>query len=81
MILKGERVFKTYLYLIRYADSTFYCVAEDGKLAACANNCLGVNPNAIVVGGMALAATATTGIAWLNVLGGLGAVVSDPGSS
>ena len=54
----------------RYSESTFYCVAEDGELAACANNCPGVNPNSVVVGGTALvAATAIGGIGAFPIVG------------
>ena len=51
----------------------------EGELAACANNCPGVDPNAIVVGGAALAIAATASL--LGVLqpviaiGGVGAAV------
>ena len=46
-----------------------------GHLANCANNCLGVDPNAVVIGGSAvLAAAAFGGLGLLQSVVGLGAV-------
>ena len=65
----------------RYSGNTFFCVDTAGELAACANNCPGVDPNAIVVGGAALATAAIVGSAGILqpffLLGGLGAMVRE----
>ena len=54
----------------RYSANTFYCVDTRGTLAGCANDCPGVDPAPIIVGGglvaTASAITGTFGI--LNAL-------------
>ena len=74
---------KTNLISCRYSGNSFLCVDTTGSLATCANNCLGVDPNAIVVGGTALVTAATVGsIGLLNTFGigaaGFGVLVSCP---
>ena len=53
----------------------YHCKDFYGEVVTCANNCIGVDPNAIVIGGTAvLAATATapTGLAVIATLGLVG---------
>ena len=61
-----------------FAYNVYHCKDPYGEVVTCANNCRGVDPNAIVIGGTAvLAATATapTGLAVIALgLGGVGLV-------
>ena len=51
--------------------------SSDGRNLTCANNCLGVDPNAVVLGGSAvLAGTAVAAQAWLSAAGGLAAIAA-----
>ena len=66
MILKRKiLVLDCFYFNFRYSGNTFYCVDTNGKLAACANNCPGVNPAAIIVGGGLVTASAIGGIGLL----------------
>ena len=65
-----------FYHLCRYSANTFYCVDTLGNLAGCANDCPGVDPAAIIVGGGLLAsASATAGTFGLPLLMGAGAGV------
>lgn len=58
-----------------YSENLNLCMDNWGRLAQCANNCLGVDPNAVVIGGTAvLAAAAFGGVGLLQSLVGLGAI-------
>ena len=57
------------MFNFRYSENTFYCVDTEGRLAACANNCPGVDPNAIIVGGGLVTASAIGGIGLLYSAG------------
>jgi len=61
----------------------YYCVNTEGQEAVCANNCRGVDPNAVVVGGTAalfsLAASVSVAVAGADLLGsalGAGSLVA-----
>ena len=65
-----------------FAYNVFQCLNKDGQKGTCSNNCLGVDPNAIIIGGTAvLAASAIApaivpqvlGIGGLAALGAVGA--------
>ena len=56
------------------------CRDEKGLYAACANNCVGVNPNAIVIGGTAVVAGAGVGALGYLTLGGGAAAAAGVGS-
>merc|ERR1712192_39982 len=52
-----------------YSANTFYCIDTEGTLAGCANNCPGVDPRAIIVGGGLVSASAIAGtLGFLNAL-------------
>ena len=53
-----------------YANMVFMCPIDENTLGVCPNNCIGVDPSAIVAGGTALIATAT--LSTLNILPMLG---------
>ena len=58
-----------------FAQNIYQCVDTNGKLAICSNNCRGVNPNGIIIGGTAIALTAAvSGLTLLQpaVLGAVG---------
>ena len=60
-----------------FAYNVYHCKDPYGNVVTCANNCRGVDPNAIVIGGTALlAATATVPVALQVIttlgLGGIG---------
>ena len=60
-----------------YAENLNLCIDNWGDLAHCANNCLGVDPNAVVIAGSAvLAATAIGGIGIGQSLFGVGAITT-----
>ena len=42
-----------------FNENIFQCRNSDGELAICSNNCRGVNPNAIIIGGAAVTIAAT----------------------
>ena len=51
-----------FLNTCRYSANTFYCIDTMGTLAGCANDCPGVDPAAIIVGGgLVTAASAVAG--------------------
>ena len=70
-----------------FAYNVYHCKDSYGEVVTCANNCRGVDPNAIVIGGTAvLAATATVpvGLQFIATLGlggiglaGVGAVANE----
>ena len=64
---KGNRFDKCrLLFQEGFAYNLFQCKDQHGNIAICANNCKGVDPNAVIVGGTAvLAATAGGGLAYL----------------
>ena len=42
-----------------FNENIYQCRNSEGDLAICSNNCRGVNPNAIIIGGTAVAIAAT----------------------
>ena len=55
-----------------YAESISVCRDNFGNLASCPNNCIGMDPNAVIIGGTAIAAaTALGGIGTIPTLAGL----------
>ena len=45
----------------RYAENLNLCLDNHGLLATCPSNCIGVDPNAVVVGGTAIVAASALG--------------------
>ena len=45
----------------RYAEPLNVCIDNHNELAVCANNCLGVDPNAVVIAGTALTTASAFG--------------------
>ena len=45
----------------RYAEPLNLCIDNNNELAVCANNCLGVDPNAVVIAGTALTTASAFG--------------------
>ncbi|XP_023338751.1 uncharacterized protein LOC111709340 [Eurytemora carolleeae] len=52
-----------------YAYNIYRCNDTNGNMVNCANNCKGVDPNAVVVGGIAVGVTSAVGAAIANGIG------------
>ena len=57
-----------------FNENIFQCKNSEGKVAICSNNCRGVNPNAIIIGGAAIAIAATVSGNLLLTPAAIGAV-------
>ena len=59
-----------------YAENLNLCIDNWGNLAHCANNCLGVDPNAVVIGGSAILASAIGGLGVIQSVITVGAITT-----
>ena len=59
-----------------FAYNVFQCLNKDGQKGTCSNNCLGVDPNAIIIGGTAVLAASAIAPALLPQMLGIGGLAA-----
>jgi hypothetical protein len=73
---KGNRTIWTECRLAAtkgYSYNVYQCYDRRGKKGTCANNCRGVDPNAIIIGGTAVLAASAIGFTAVQTMGVVGA--------